>query len=178
MDSERTPLDADGLERRSLIKKGAVVGGILWSVPTIDSVLSVAAAQSAPTTAVAGLFKSGPGQADPPLGALCLTGATSNAPRGSATFTRTEDPPTICVTVTLSTGFGVAGRSIFILQSSGTTCVGGQATSVGTWAAVPLLGPQTFCAPIASGATEFVVAQQISGGGGNDGWSSTPVVLP
>ena len=71
----------------------------------------------------------------------------------------------------------MAGRDIFILQSTaGQTCLGGTTTKVGTWAAIPLLGPQTFCTTIVPGATNFVVAQQQSGGGGNDGWASAPPV--
>jgi len=171
---------SDLLPRRSLLLKGITAGGLMWAAPMIESVRSVAAAQSAPpTTATSDLFKSAPGNTDPALISLCQSGATSTARRGSVTFTRTASPATICVTITLSTGFGVAGREIFILQSTaGETCVGGTSTAVGTWAAVPLLGPQTFCAPIVPGATRFVVAQQQSGGGGNDGWSSAVVSLP
>ncbi len=178
MNIERTPLGADALRRRSLLKKGAVAGGLLWAVPTVDSVFMAAAAQSSPpTTATAGLFKSGNGSSNPPLLSLCQVGATSTAGRGTAVFTRTQSPPTICVTVTLSTGADAQSRDIFILQSTaGQTCVGGTVTAVGTWAASPAAGPQTFCAPIVSGATNFVVAQQLTGGGGNDGWASKPPV--
>jgi hypothetical protein len=177
MDIERTPLEANALRRRSLIKKGLTAGGLLWTVPAIDSIRMVAAAQSGPTTATASLWKSGNGQTNPPLVDLCQFGADSPAGRGEAVFTRTEDPPTICVTVTLSTGADAASRDIFILQSNpAQTCVGGETTRVGTWAASPAAGPQTFCAPIVSGATRFVIAQQLTGGGGNDGWASAPLV--
>ena len=165
------------LRRRSLILKGLTAGSLVWAAPLIHSVTSVAAAASAPRTATASLFKSGNGSANPPLLDLCQVGATSTAGRGTAVFTRTDDPPTICVTVTLSTGADAQTREIFILQSNaGATCVGGQATPVGTWAAIPAAGPQTFCAPIVDGATRFVVAQQLSGGQGNDGWASSPPV--
>jgi hypothetical protein len=168
---------SEPLQRRDLLRKGVVAGGLVWASPVIDSALSPAAAQSAPSTATAELFKSGNGSANPPLASLCQTGATSTAGRGTAVFTRTGT--TICVTVTLSTGADAQSREIYILQSTaGQTCLGGTATPVGTWAAVPAAGPQTFCAPIAPGATRFVVAQQLSGGGGNDGWSSSPVSLP
>jgi hypothetical protein len=165
------------LRRRSLILKGLTAGGLVWAAPVIQSVTSVAAAASGPRTATASLFKSGNGSANPPLVDLCQLGATSTAGRGTAVFTRTDNPPTICVTVTLSTGADAQTREIFILQSTGgATCVGGDVTPVGTWAPVPPAGPQTFCAPIASGATRFVVAQQLSGGQGNDGWASSPPV--
>lgn len=177
MDPERPPLDAAARQRRRLIKHAAAAGGILWVTPLMDSIVSVAAAASVPTTATASLWKSGNGSANPPLGNLCSTGATSTAGRGTAVFTRNDTLGTICVTVTLSTGADAQSRSIFILQSTaGGTCVGGTTTPVGFWAASPAAGPQTFCAPIASGATAFVIAQQLTGGGGNDGWASAPPV--
>ena len=168
-----------GHSRRTLIK-GAVVGaGVLWVTPVVESFISPAAAVSG--TATTGLFKSGNGSANPALTTLCQAGAGSTAGRGSAVFTRTEGTtPQICVTVTLSTGADASSRSIYILQSNaGGSCLGGTTTAVGTWSSSAPSGPQTFCAPIVAGATKFVVAQQLTGGGGNDGWaSSPPVSLP
>ena len=143
--------------------------------PVMESFYSPAAASSG--SAGTGLYKSGVGSQDPTLTTLCNTGAETTVGRGSVVFSRTEGPATICVTVTLNTGLNVGGRAVYILQSTaGTGCVDGTVTPVGTWALSPLHGPQTFCAPIANGATRFVVALQQSGGGGNDGWSSDPPV--
>ena len=55
---------------------------------------------------------------------------------------------------------------------------GGIGARVGVWAASPALGPQIFTAPIVAGANRFVIALQLSGGGGVDGWSSRRVTLP
>jgi hypothetical protein len=38
-----------GLTRREVIKRGAVVGGVVWAAPTIESIWSSAAAASGPT---------------------------------------------------------------------------------------------------------------------------------
>lgn len=176
-DSPRQMAPSDPTDRRALLKKALVAGGVFWAVPTIDSFVSVAAAVSGSTTV--GLFKTlnGNNTPDPALSALCTTGAVGNSGRGSVVFTRSEGPPTICASVTLSTGTSAVGRAVYILQSSATACLGGSATQVGTWAASPALGPQTFCAPIVAGATRFVIALQLSGGGGVDGWSSHTAIL-
>ncbi|MCY7300856.1 MAG: hypothetical protein LH616_16820, partial [Ilumatobacteraceae bacterium] len=109
---------------------------------------------------------------------LCLVGGVGNSGRGTCVFSRTETPALIGVTITLSTGTSAVGRDVYILQStSSTACVGGTLSRVGVWAASPALGPQTFSAPIVSSATRFVIALQLSGGGGVDGWSSYPVTL-
>jgi hypothetical protein len=182
MDDHEPPTHTDASEpttdRRALLKKAVVAGGLFWTMPAIDSVLSPAAAASGTTTV--GVFKTinGNNFPDPPLATLCTVGAVGNSGRGSATFVRSESPATICVTVTLSTGTSAVGRDVYILQSSSVGCVGGSATRVGVWAASPALGPQTFCAPVDSGAAWFVVALQLSGGGGVDGWSSTRANLP
>jgi hypothetical protein len=167
-----------GHSRRTLLKGAAVGAGVLWVTPVVESFISPAAAVSG--TGTVGLFKSGNGSSNPALTTLCQNGPGSPAGRGTAVFTRTEGgTPQICVTVTLSTGADASSRSIYILQSNaGGTCLGGSVTAVGTWSASAPSGPQTFCAPIVSGATRFVVAQQLTGGGGNDGWSSAPVSLP
>jgi hypothetical protein len=166
------------IDRRRFIKgAGVTVGaaGALWAAPAIGGFVSPAAAVSG--TSTTSFVKSSNGSTDPALTTLCQSGGQSPASRGTAVFKRTESPATICVTCTMSTGTTVAGRDIFILQSdSSGTCLGGTTTPAGTWAASPAAGPQTFCSPIISGATKFVVAQQVSGGGGNDGWSSTPPI--
>ncbi len=169
------PSDAStSISRRRLIAGAGVAAGAVWVTPTVLSLDAAAAASGSFTT---GLFKSGNGSANPALSTLCQNGAQSSAGRGTAVFKRTEGPATICVTVTLSTGADASSRDIFILQSNSSgTCVGGTVTPVGTWALSPAAGPQTFCAPIVSGATQFVIAQQLTGGGGNDGWSSSPPV--
>ena len=167
----------DPTGRRALLKQATAAGALLWAAPVVDSFVSVAAAASTIATATVGLFKSSNGSADPSLTSLCGTGAASPAPRGTAVFTRASGGGMICVTGTLSTGADAQSRDIYILQSTaGGTCVGGTVTKVGSWAATPSSGPQTFCAPVAPGATHFVVAQQLSGGGGNDGWSSKPPI--
>lgn len=177
-DETPTPSGAPDTDRRALLKKAVVAGGLFWTVPVIDSVLSPAAAVSG--TTIVGLFKTinGNNLPDPALPALCTTGAVGNSGRGSVTFVRSESPATICATVTLSTGTSAVGRDVYILQSTSVGCVGGTVTRVGVWAASPALGPQTFCAPIVSGATSFVIALQLSGGGGVDGWSSARANLP
>lgn len=163
--------------RRAVLKGVGLGAGAIWVAPTIDSFLTPAAATSG--TATASFFKSGSGSTNPLLSALCQTGALSTAQRGTAVFVRTENPtPQICVTLTMSTGSTATGREIYILQStSAGACVSPSDTVlVGTWAASPAGGPQTFCAAILATATKFVAAQQLSGGGGNDGWSSAPPV--
>ena len=173
--------DADASRRRLL--KGAVLGaGALWVAPTIDSFSSPAAAASGSATAVA-LRKDANGT----LGTRCVSGCNgivgggqnqcSPAGRGTVDFVRTVgSPDTICVTITMSTGTVVAGRSIHISMSDGTSCI--SQPLAGTWAASPSSGPQTFCAPVASGATWFSVHLPVSGGGGNDIYTSDAVNLP
>ena len=60
-------------------------------------------------------------------------------------------------------------------MSDGTTCV--SQPVAGTWAH-PCSGPQTFCMPVARGATWFSVHLPVSGGGGNDIYTSDAVNLP
>ena len=166
----------DPTSRRALLRKAAAVGGLLWAVPTIDSFVSVAAASSGTTTAT--LFKTVSGNQNPPLTSVCTSGALTSNVRGAAVWTRSEGPATICVTVTLSNGTSTTGRDVYILQSSTGGCLAGTVTPVGSWAATPAAGPQTFCTPIVSGATRFVVALQLSGGAGNDSYASSKVILP
>ena len=176
-ESPRPTSPSDPTDRRALLKKALVAGGVFWAVPAIDSFVSVAAAVSGATTVH--LFKTlnGNNTPDPALSALCTVGAIGNSRRGSVVFTRSEGPATIRAAVTLSTGTSAVGRAVYILQSSASTCLGGSVTQVGTWAASPALGPQTFSAPIVPGATRFVIALQLSGGGGVDGWSSLRAIL-
>lgn len=175
------PTSPELLQRRDLLKKAAVAGGVLWTLPTIDSFLSVAAAASGTLTNVP-LVKSlnGNNIPDPPLSTTCTQGGIGNSRRGTVVWTRSESLGTICATITLSTGTSAVGREVFILQSATSGCIGGTATRAGIWQGAPAnpLGPQTFCMPLLSGATTFVVALQLSGGGGVDGWSSVPATLP
>ena len=163
--------------RRKLLRAAAAgVGGA-----TLITVALASPAAAASGTVTVALVKSlnGANDPDPPLASLCLVGGVGNSGRGSAVFTRTETPAVIKVTITLTTGTSAVGRGVYILQSSSATnCVGGTTGSVGTWAASPALGPQTFSAPIVPGATRFIVGLQLLGGGGVDGWSSTPATLP
>jgi hypothetical protein len=175
------PLDPPGaMQRRALLKKAAAAGAVVWVAPVIDSFVSVAASQSGPVrTITVPIVKTVNGNTDPPLSTLCTVGGAGNAERGTAVFTRTDSPDIISVTITLSTGTPSAvGRQVFILQSSANVCNGGTLTEVGTWAGgTSALGPQTFSTPILSGTTAFVVALQLVGGGGNDGWSSHVATL-
>jgi hypothetical protein len=172
------PTSPESLQRRTLLKKAAVAGGALWTLPTVDSFLSVAAAASATVTVPLVKTLNGNSQPDPPLPELCTTGGTGNSVRGSAVWVRNEGPPRICVTITLSTGVTVVNRQVYILQSNGSGCVGGTVTKVGDWSAAQPGGPQTFCTPILAGATSFVVALIFSGGLGVDGFSSHVATLP
>jgi hypothetical protein len=181
MASETTDeFDADASRRRLL--KGAVLGaGALWVAPTIDSFFSPAAAASGSATNVS-LHKDANGT----LGTRCVAGCNGNvgggqnqcspAGRGSVDFVRTVgSPDTICATITMSTGTVIAGRAVHISMSDGTTCI--SQPLAGTWA-TPAAGPQTFCLPVASGATWFSVHLPVSGGGGNDIYTSLAVNLP
>ena len=174
-DDSPTPTHpSEPTDRRALLKKALVAGGVFWAVPAIDSFVSVAAAVSGATTVL--LRKTVSGSADPALSAICLVGGVHTV-RGSVVFTRSEAPSRICASVTVTSGPSVVGRQVFLLQSSSSACVGGTVTPVGTWAASPAGGPQTFCAPIVAGATRFVVALQLSGGGGTDSYSSVRAIL-
>lgn len=162
--------------RRKLLR--AAGAGLTGAALITVALASPAAAASGSVSGVA-LVKTlnGNNNPDPALFALCTVGGVGNSGRGSCVFARTEGPATISVTVTLTTGTSAVGRAVYILQSASGTCVGGDVTQVGTWAASPALGPQVFTAPIVSGANRFVIALQLSGGGGVDGWSSGPVVF-
>lgn len=163
--------------RRTLLK---AAGASLAGAALITAALASPAAAASGTIGGVPLVKSlnGNNDPDPPLPLLCLVGGVGNSGRGSCVFARTETPAMIRVTVTLSTGTSAVGRSVYILQSVSGSCVGGTVSMVGTWAASPALGPQTFSAAIVAPATHFVIALQLSGGGGVDGWSSYRVNLP
>ena len=160
--------------RRKLLKAG---GASLTGAALITVALASPVAAASGTVSGVPLVKDVNGNGDPPLSTICLTGGLANSGRGFCSFTRTESPATISVTITLTTGTSAVGRTVYILQSTATTCVGGTAAPVGVWAASPALGPQTFTAAIVSSATTFVVALQLSGGGGVNGWSSYPTTL-
>lgn len=175
------PPDRPGtMQRRSLLKKAAAAGAVFWTAPAIDSFLSVAAATSRDLTVP--IVKTVNSNQDLSLSTICTAGGVGNSIRGSATFARRDNAGTICVEITLTTGTSAVGREVFILQSrsSTQTCLGlpDPPVPVRTWAASPQYGPQTFCAPLVSGADTFVVALQLSGGGGVDGWSSHLASLP
>ena len=166
--------------RRTLLK--AAGAGVTGAALVTVALASPAAAASG-TVAGVPLVKSlnGANDPDPPLLTLCATGGLGQSDRGVCTFVRTETSAGafISVTITLSTGTSATGRSVFILQStSPSNCVGGTTLRVGSWAASPAKGPQTFVAPISAGASRFIISLQLSGGGGVDGWSSSPATLP
>jgi hypothetical protein len=168
---------ADRRASRRVLLKGAVAGaGALWVAPAIDSFVTPAAAASTVTSAGANLQK----DPDGTLALRCLNGCNgqcSNAGRGSVTFTRSAgSPATICAAITIASGPSITGRQVYIQQSNGTTCL--SSTLVGTWAASPANGPQTFCVAVATGATRFSVHMPISGGGGTDIYTSDAVTLP
>lgn len=170
-------LAPDWSRRKLLRAAGASLAGVAL---TTVALASPAAAASGSVTGVQ-LVKSlnGANVVDPPLSTLCLDGGLGNSVRGTCTFSRTETPATISVTITLSTGTSAVGRFVYILQSvSPGSCVGGTSSPVGTWAASPAAGPQTFSARIVNSADRFIVTLQLSGGGGVDGWTSIPVILP
>jgi hypothetical protein len=160
--------------RRKLLK----AAGASMTGAAIVTVALASPAAAASGTVTVQLVKSVNGSSDPTIGTICSVGGVGNSVRGTCVFRRTETPATISVTITLSTGTSAVGRDVYLLQSvPPSTCVGGTATRVGVWAASPPQGPQTFSAPIGNSATRFVVALQLSGGGGVDGWSSSPVLL-
>lgn len=177
MTSETGAASRASTSRRTLLKGAAFGAGAFWVAPTIDSLVTPAAAASGSTTA--SLSKATNGNNTYPAG-FCTLGTGGNGPRGGVVFTRKESPtPTICATITLSTGTNITGRVVTFYQSSGTTtltCVG-STTAANTWPSnTP--GPYTFCAPILAGATNFFVAVDVSGGAGNDAYASTIVSLP
>lgn len=165
---------ASDWSRRRLLKTG---GASLAGAALITVALASPAAAASGTVSGVPLVKDVNGNGDPSLATICVTGGLANSGRGFCSFLRTETPALISVTVTLTTGTSAVGREVYILQSTGTGCVGGTAAPVGTWAAAPALGPQTFTAPIVTSATTFVIALQLSGGGGVNGWSSYPTTL-
>ena len=169
-------VEAPDWSRRKLLR--AAGAGLTGAALITVALASPAAAASGRVSGVA-LVKTlnGNNSPDPALLALCTVGGVGNSGRGSCVFARTEGPATISVTVTLSTGTSAVGRAVYILQSASGTCVGGYVTQVGIWATSPALGPQVFTAPIVSGANRFVIALQLSGGGGVDGWSSGPLAF-
>jgi hypothetical protein len=163
---------------RRTVLMGAAGVTAFWAVPTIASFTSPAAAASGQATS--GLFKATSGNTPLPAN-ICTAGAGSSVNRGSVTLTRSENPATISISITLSTGQTATGRSILVLQANANGClvnVADPAAAVGTWAATPAQGPQVFSAPIASGADRFVVVMVASGGGGNDDTASNVVILP
>jgi hypothetical protein len=177
--------DAKGASsRRSMLKKSAVAGGLVWSIPVIESITAPAAAQgSLETQVTTPLEKVTNGLAEIPPSETCVKGSQSNVGRGSVTFTRTAaDPDRICAAITLTTGTDITGREVRILQSAnGALCADPAPAPIGSWAATPLQGPQTFCAPVVTGVTHFVVWLSVSGGGGNDDYATegpTPVPAP
>ena len=165
-------------DRRAAMKAalGGAVAAAAMTAPRITNftvVPSYAAAYSG--SATGNLTKATVGSAGYPSN-FCTVGTATNVARGSASFVRSGTPATICVTITLSTGTSITGRSVTIFQSNASGCLG--STVVGTWAAAPAAGPQTFCAAVLAGATKFFVNLDISGGTGNQAWASTVVTLP
>ena len=163
------------LSRRKLLK---VAGASLTGAALITVALASPVAAASGTVGGVPLVKDVNGNTDVPLSTVCLTGGVANSGRGFVTFTRTESPATISVTISLTTGTSAVGRFVYILQSTAGSCVASTTAPVGTWVAVPALGPQTFTAPIVGSATTFVVALRVAGGGsGVNGWSSYPTTL-
>ena len=161
--------------RRKLLKMaGASMAGA--GIITVALASPAAAASGTATTELRKTLN-GNNSPNPTPTQLCLCVApTGNSKRGDCVWTRTENPSTISVTVTMTTGTSPP-PSVWILQSNGTTCLKGDMAQVGTWG-TPVGGPQTFTTSIAPGATIFTVVFFLSAsGGGVDGWSSFPVTL-
>jgi hypothetical protein len=120
-------LKSTNISRRELLAKGAVAGGILWAAPVIESVTSMAAAQS--TTCIGGtvaftdsfiyvvfsyngvIYFSGFSQGDTkgmctdagkPLGSVCFT-------CGGVEYTFTSGTPTVTYGAPYSSPPGVCG---------------------------------------------------------------------
>ncbi|MEO6628482.1 MAG: hypothetical protein ABIP03_07910, partial [Aquihabitans sp.] len=165
-------------DRRAAMKAalGGAAAAAVMTAPRIGNFTIVPPyAAAASGSATGALLKATNGSAGYPAN-FCTAGTGANAARGSATFVRSGSPATICVTITLSTGTDITGRTVTIFQSNNVGCVG--STVAGTWAASPAQGPQTFCVAVMDGATKFFVNLDISGGTGNQAWASTVVTLP
>lgn len=153
-------------DRRAALNRGARWGrgrsGARWAVdPELRRRPSCAAAASGTATPVMRKAASG---SQPPT-APCTYGGQSpdvrtGRARGPAVFVVTENPATICATITLSTGQPTTNRT------AGGTCM--DTYEAGAWPG-EALGPLTYSAPIPAGANTSVEDQVASGGIGGNG---------
>ena len=156
--------------RRKLLRMAGV--GMAGAAITTVALASPAAAVSG--TVTTNLRKTVNARHNSPTSDVCTTAATGNSVRGTAVWVRTESGsvtdsfgntvsgPAICVTCEMTTGTKANGREIFILQSNGGTCVGGETTVHAIWPGNPTSGaadrgPTLICAPILDGRHDFVV---------------------
>ena len=126
------------ITRRNLIKAGAIVGGVVWTAPVIDSFLSPAGAQSEQHfccscyNPVSGLPFQGESDGTPPSVAACVAYCSGQTPNQQVQYQNfTWCGPSATGLTYSSTGLGGHGPGCY--QSNGspdTGCTSGTITYV------------------------------------------------
>ncbi len=182
--------------RRSVLKKAAVAGGLVWAAPVVESlVLPAAATSGGPIESVLYKGSASPGGV-PTLDQAC-TGSygTGNTDRGTVSFTRSENGDgTSTITVEISVqnptingdgccpgDFGCVdpGREVLLFAADGSVSCITPTGKVGTpscfTAPANTVQQFTFSLPSDSTAEYFSVRLLESGGGGTDNYWSFPL---
>lgn len=89
-----------------------------------------------------------------------LNGAAN---RGTVAYTYTPSTAQVCFTVTLASGPDIGTRTVYLLTSDGTSCLG--VIDTGVWGA-NTSSTYTACATVPSGTTQVTITAEVSGGGG------------
>jgi hypothetical protein len=181
------------VDRRKLIIGSGAAAAAVWVAPSVLAFDGAAAASGGPLTVTLWKASASP-SAVPDYASVCSGSAGIQTVRGSATFSRTENPGLLTITVVVGNpkingdGSCIApngGRVIQVTQASETTCLStdspvSPAVTPSCFTAAPSgsQSTQTFTTPIANGARFFAIRLLQSGGGGTDSYWTQRVQLP
>lgn len=160
------------IDRRKFLlhaSAASAAAGAVWTAPSvIGSGVAFAAGSGLNTYPQKIFYKYNNSQSTYSQATACRPGyvqanLTGAANRGTVDMSYTGSTRKLCFTITLGSGPDIGTRTVYVLPSSATACLG--AISSGTWGA-NTTNTYNACVVLPVGTTEVAISAEQSGGGG------------